>query len=319
MGLQRGAAYRDATRRRSQAVPRPSSKPSHVTPGSPLVEVRARASGARGACARKLSRSGHRASALEAKPLAARQRPLLEATAPPGFRLLPTTCGLPAVPMPEADVTRLLEEVEAGEAGAFDRLLAEVYPALRDMARAKLRDQRGGHTLNATGLVHEAYLRLVRYQDVEWKGRAHFFGAASQTMRRVLVDHARKKTAEKRKGEHVSLTQVGEEASARSRSTSFWRSTRRWSGWQRSARGGSVWWSAATSRGSRWTRPPRPSTSPTPPSRTTGASRERGSIASWRRDVSPARIARAPRDPEPLAPEAGDVQAPVDSPEAPDP
>ena len=116
--------------------------------------------------------------------------------------------------MPEADVTRLLEEVEAGEAGAFDRLLAEVYPALRAMARAQLRDQRDGHTLNATGLVHEAYLRLVRYPDVEWKGRAHFFGAASQTMRRVLVDHARKKTADKRKGEHVSLTQAGAEASA---------------------------------------------------------------------------------------------------------
>ncbi len=112
--------------------------------------------------------------------------------------------------MAEADVTRLLEDVEAGEAGAFDRLLVGVYPELRDMARAKLRDQREGHTLNPTGLVHEAYLRLVRYPDVEWKGRAHFFGAAAQTMRRVLVDHARKKTADKRKGEHVSLTQVGE-------------------------------------------------------------------------------------------------------------
>ena len=111
--------------------------------------------------------------------------------------------------MPEADVTRLLEEVEAGHDGAFDQLLAEVYPALREMARAKLRDQRDGHTLNPTGLVHEAYLRLVRYPDVRWKGRAHFFGAAAQTMRRVLVDHARKKTAAKREGEHVGLTGVG--------------------------------------------------------------------------------------------------------------
>ncbi|NNF59571.1 MAG: sigma-70 family RNA polymerase sigma factor [Rhodothermaceae bacterium] len=110
--------------------------------------------------------------------------------------------------MPEADVTMLLEDVEAGRAGAFDRLLAQVYPALRQMARAKLRDQRAGHTLNPTGLVHEAYLRLVRYQDVSWKGRAHFFGAAAQTMRRILVDHARKKSADKRKGEHVSLTQA---------------------------------------------------------------------------------------------------------------
>ena len=111
--------------------------------------------------------------------------------------------------MSEADVTRLLEDVEAGQAGAFDRLLVAVYPELRKMARARLRDQRDDHTLNPTGLVHEAYLRLVRYQDVSWKGRVHFFGAAAQTMRRVLVDYARKKTAEKRQGEHVSLTQAG--------------------------------------------------------------------------------------------------------------
>lgn len=114
--------------------------------------------------------------------------------------------------MPEADVTRLLEDVEQGKPKAFDRLLQEVYPALREMARGKMRDQRDGHTLNPTGLVHEAYLKLVRYQDVTWKGRAHFFGAAAQTMRRILVDHARKKSADKRKGEHVSLTQVGGEA-----------------------------------------------------------------------------------------------------------
>ena len=111
--------------------------------------------------------------------------------------------------MPEADVTRLLEHVEAGQDGAFDRLLAAVYPELRRMARARLRDQRDGHTLNPTDLVHEAYLRLVRYQDVSWKGRAHFFGAAARTMRRVLVDYARRKSAGKRKGEHVSLTDAG--------------------------------------------------------------------------------------------------------------
>jgi RNA polymerase sigma factor (TIGR02999 family) len=111
--------------------------------------------------------------------------------------------------MAEADVTELLQDLEAGRDGSFDRLLVAVYPALRQMARAKLRDQRAGHTLNPTGLVHEAYLRLVRYQDVSWKGRAHFFGAAAQTMRRVLVDHARKKSTEKRQGAHVSLTEAG--------------------------------------------------------------------------------------------------------------
>lgn len=106
-------------------------------------------------------------------------------------------------------MTLLLADVEAGHDGAFDRLLAEVYPELREMARARLRDQRAGHTLNPTGLVHEAYLRLVRYPDVQWQGRAHFFGAAAQTMRRVLVDHARKKSADKRRGEHVTLTHAG--------------------------------------------------------------------------------------------------------------
>ena len=117
--------------------------------------------------------------------------------------------------MPEADVTRLLEEVEAGEAGAFDRLSPRCIPPSATWPAPSSAISAADSTLDATGLVHaEAYLRLVRYQDVEWKGRAHFPGAASQTMRRVLVDHARKKTAEKRKGEHVSLTQVGEEASA---------------------------------------------------------------------------------------------------------
>ena len=111
--------------------------------------------------------------------------------------------------MASADVTQLLNEVEAGREGAFDRLLAGVYPELREMARGKLFDQRAGHTLSPTGLVHEAYLRLVRYPDVEWQGRAHFFGAAARTMRRVLVDHARRKQADKRRGEHLSLTEAG--------------------------------------------------------------------------------------------------------------
>ena len=106
----------------------------------------------------------------------------------------------------DPDVTQLLIRVEKGEDGAFDRLLAEVYPAMRKMAHAQLRDQRKGITLNATGLVHEAYLRLVKYPDVDWQGRAHFFGAASQTMRRIIVDHARSRAAQKRSGEKVGLT-----------------------------------------------------------------------------------------------------------------
>lgn len=114
--------------------------------------------------------------------------------------------------MQEEDITQLLLNVEAREPGAFDELLVKVYPSLKKMAQARLRDQRNGHTLRTTDLVHEAYLKLVRYQDVNWKGRAHFFGAAANTMRRILTDHARYKSANKRKGEEVGLTLAGEEA-----------------------------------------------------------------------------------------------------------
>lgn len=112
--------------------------------------------------------------------------------------------------MPQDGVTDLIMQLEEGERDAFDRLLEQVYPDLKAIAHARLRDQRPDHTLNTTDLVHEAYLRLVRYQDVTWKGRAHFFGAVSQTMRRILVDHARANTAQKRSGGyvHVGLTQA---------------------------------------------------------------------------------------------------------------
>jgi len=119
---------------------------------------------------------------------------------------------IPAL-MTDEEVTQLLMALEDGRRDAFDRLLVKVYPALREMAHAKLRNQRAGITINTTGLVHEAYLKLVRYKDVNWKGRAHFFGAAAQTMRRILVDHARTKAAQKRSGEHIGLTEAGSMAS----------------------------------------------------------------------------------------------------------
>ena len=108
--------------------------------------------------------------------------------------------------MAEPDVTHLLNDIQAGKQGAFDALIAHVYPSLREMARARLRNQSNSQTLNTTGLVHDAYIKMVQYQDVNWKGRAHFFGAVAQTMRRILVDHARSKSSQKRKGEQVSLT-----------------------------------------------------------------------------------------------------------------
>ena len=114
--------------------------------------------------------------------------------------------------MEDGNITKLLIDVEAKRPGAFDKLLIQVYPELKKMAQAKLRDQRAGHTLRTTDLVHEAYLKLVRYQDIDWKGRAHFFGAAANTMRRILTDHARYKSANKRKGEEVGLTLAGSNA-----------------------------------------------------------------------------------------------------------
>ena len=114
--------------------------------------------------------------------------------------------------MQENDITQLLLDVEAKRDNAFDKLLQVVYPALRDIASARLRDQAKNITLQSTDLVHEAYLKLVRYQDVKWKGRTHFFGAAAQTMRRILVDHARSKAANKRSGEQVGLTMAGAKA-----------------------------------------------------------------------------------------------------------
>ncbi len=110
-------------------------------------------------------------------------------------------------------ITRLLREASGGErAKAFDALLPLVYDELKELARGRLKHERPGHTLNATALVHEAYLRLVEQSEVSWQNRAHFYAVASQAMRRVLVDYARRRGAEKRgagRG-NVSLDGMGE-------------------------------------------------------------------------------------------------------------
>lgn len=107
------------------------------------------------------------------------------------------------------DITHLLRDLETGDRSGFDHLLARVYDELRVMARAQLRGERAGHTLDTIDLVHEAYLKLVDHRQMNWKNRAHFFGSAARAMRRVLVDHARAKNAQKRKGIHVTLTGLG--------------------------------------------------------------------------------------------------------------
>ncbi len=105
------------------------------------------------------------------------------------------------------DVTQLLRNLSAGDSSAVDQLLPIVYNELRRLAGGYLRQERVGHTLQPTALVHEAYLRMVDQTRVEWQNRAHFFGVAAQMMRRILVDHARAHAAEKRGGEfeRVSL------------------------------------------------------------------------------------------------------------------
>jgi len=99
---------------------------------------------------------------------------------------------------PSRDVTGLLDDWTQGDARALDRLLPLVYDELRRVAARQLRRERAGHTLQPTALVHEAYLKLIDQRRVDWRNRAHFYGVASQVMRRLLVDHARQHNANKR-------------------------------------------------------------------------------------------------------------------------
>jgi RNA polymerase sigma factor (TIGR02999 family) len=97
-------------------------------------------------------------------------------------------------------ITILLHELRAGKKEAESQLIEAVYPQLRKMAGRYIRGERPGHTLQATALVHEAYLQLLGQTDKQWENRAHFFAVASQVMRRILVDYARQKKAKKRDG-----------------------------------------------------------------------------------------------------------------------
>jgi RNA polymerase sigma factor (TIGR02999 family) len=96
------------------------------------------------------------------------------------------------------DITELLNRWSAGDVRALDDLTPLVYRELKSLAQGALRHERHAPTLNCTALVHEAYLRLVDQSRLSWSGRGHFFGAAAQIMRRILVDHARQRLARKR-------------------------------------------------------------------------------------------------------------------------
>jgi RNA polymerase sigma factor (TIGR02999 family) len=105
-----------------------------------------------------------------------------------------------------SEVTRLLRDWSAGRAEARDELVGLVYAPLRAIAERHLQRERGGHTLQPTALVNELYLRLVDQRSVEWNDRTHFFAVAAQVMRRILVDHARRRNSDKRGGGLVPLT-----------------------------------------------------------------------------------------------------------------
>ena len=117
---------------------------------------------------------------------------------------------------PAPDVTALLISWGSGERSAADRLIPAVYAELHRQAARALRREGNDHTLQATALVHEAYLRLVDQRRVEWRNRAQFFGIAAEVMRRVLVDHARARLASKRGGgmQRLSLDEIGDVSNA---------------------------------------------------------------------------------------------------------
>ena len=98
------------------------------------------------------------------------------------------------------DVTQMLKAMSAGDNSVPEKLLPVVYEELRRLAHGYMQNERSDHTLQATALVHEAYIQLVDWKNVSWQNRAHFFAAAAQMMRKILVDHAREKNALKRGG-----------------------------------------------------------------------------------------------------------------------
>lgn len=113
---------------------------------------------------------------------------------------------------PDSEITRILRSVSASRNEATEQLLPAVYDQLRRLAAGKLASESSGHTLQPTALVHEAYIKLLSSIEDSWENRAHFFGAAAEAMRRILIDHARSKKRIKRGGSSkpVSLDDVDE-------------------------------------------------------------------------------------------------------------
>lgn len=113
---------------------------------------------------------------------------------------------------PNPEITRMLGEMGAGDKNAPAELLPVVYNELRRIAQSYLNSERPNHTLQATALVHEAYIRLVDWQNETWQNRSHFLAVAAQIMRKILVDYARQRRAEKRGGASLERITLGEAA-----------------------------------------------------------------------------------------------------------
>ena len=106
----------------------------------------------------------------------------------------------------EEPITVLLHDFASGDKNALDRLVPLLYPELRKLAQSYMRNERPGHTLQPTALVHEAYARLAKQDQPDYRNRAHFMGVAAQVMRQILIDHARSRDAERRGGGAAKLS-----------------------------------------------------------------------------------------------------------------
>jgi RNA polymerase sigma factor (TIGR02999 family) len=125
-----------------------------------------------------------------------------------------TMSSAPLPPDDDLAFSRWKAEQGLGEAPGTEALFAALYQDLRRLARSRLRQERSDHTLSATALTHEAYMRLSSQDRVAWQNPAHFVAMAATMMRRILVDHALAKQADKRRGEHITLSAVDLEAQA---------------------------------------------------------------------------------------------------------
>ena len=146
-----------------------------------------------------------------------------------------------------SEITDLLRGLKAGDASVVDRLFTAVYQELRNLAGRFFRKEAKGITLQPTALVHEAYLKLVDQSAVDWQGRTHFFAVAAQAMRRILVDHARRRGAAKRGGHKARLSLEEDLVPDLEPTTTSWPWTRRYRSWRRSPRSKPDWWNCGSS------------------------------------------------------------------------